>query len=266
MELFFRCCFPAAGIVPVLHFGELILAMLFRSPAFWQPPSSGSESDQDVTLQTPTKNRARSETEHSASKAPRPGAPRNLPASSSEGVSPGSSQFKSPGVQSNDLKSPGVSEVQEERQVPKISSIKSRAPPGVMGTRRGQRPPKRPAKRQVFEEMRVQMQQPKPKQPATEAKILASPRARLGRVGVWFWCLCVCMEGEVRACRNSFAFVGVFACVFGFVWWNCSAFAFVFRVWSAFERLHKRFVCVWSLRLQTPCSRSNAPEALRRRR
>ena len=118
--------------------------MLFRSSAYWQPESSNSESDQDVSMKTPTKNRTCSEVQHSASKVPRPGAP-------------GGSDFKSPGVQSKDLnkspgvqsntlnkaggsefKSPGLGEMQKQR--PK------KAAPGSMGTCQGVYPPRRKKK------------------------------------------------------------------------------------------------------------------------
>ena len=152
-----------------LHLRELVFAMLFRSSAYQQPASSSSESDQDVSLKTPTKDRTRQEAQQSSSKAPRPGAP----------VSPGGSDFKSPGVQAKELnkpggRSPGVQSKEspgvQSKESPKPGSSefkspgvgdmkKKRAPPGVMGTCRGQRPPKSKAKRQAFEEKRLERQQ-----------------------------------------------------------------------------------------------------------
>ena len=166
---------PSACIVLSLHLRELVLAMLFRCPAFWQPPSSGSESSSPIK-NTPIKNRAAcSEIQESASKDSRPrarsregvspaGIEKSPGVQSSELGSPGIIGVQRPGVQSSELKSPGVSEVQKVGQVSAKPSSKSRAPPGVMGTCGGQRPPKSPARRQVFEEKRAKRQQQRQQQ------------------------------------------------------------------------------------------------------
>ena len=123
-------------------------------------------------MKTPTKDRTCTEVQHSSSKAPRPGASEKRTPNSNTGVSPGGSDFKSPGVHAKDLnKSPGVQS--KESNKPGSSEFKSpgvmgtcrgkypttRAPAGVMGTCRGMYPPKSKARRQAFEKTRVQQQQ-----------------------------------------------------------------------------------------------------------